>query len=85
MSQAVYILCALTSAVCTVLLFRRYFESKNELVFWSSICFLALTFANILLFIDLVIVPHIDLAVWRNAITFIGGSVLLYGLIRSET
>ena len=85
MSQAVYILCALTSAVCTVLLFRRYFESRNELVFWSSVCFLALTVANILLFIDLVIVPQYDLVVWRNAISFVGGSLLLYGLIRSET
>ena len=85
MSHAVYILCAATSAVCAVLLLRRCCAARNPLVFWAALCFLALTAANVLLFVDLVVVPHIDLATWRNLITFVGGSLLLYGLIRNET
>jgi hypothetical protein len=52
---------------------------------WSALCFLALTAGNILLFIDLVVVPKFDLSLLRTAIVFSGGSLLLYGLIRSST
>jgi hypothetical protein len=86
MGYAVYILCALTSLGCTVLLIGRYRKSGVDLLFWSALSFLLLTVANILLFVDLVLLGQsMDLSVYRNAVNFVAISVLLYGLIRNNT
>lgn len=84
MSYAVSILCAITSLVCTVLLLRSVRKGASPLIGWTAVCFLALTVANILLFVDLVLVPQVDLSVWRTGVSFAGGSLLLFGLIRSS-
>lgn len=86
MAHIVYILCALTSIGCTVLLFGRYKKSRVDLLFWSSLAFLAFTITNILLFVDLVLLgPGTDLGLWRNICTLAGVAVLLYGLINDNT
>ncbi len=86
MGYAVYILCALTSLGCTVLLINRYRKSRVNLLFWSAVAFLLLTVTNILLVIDLVLLPTtVDLSVYRNFATMVAVSVLLYGLIRNNT
>jgi hypothetical protein len=81
MAEAVYILCSLTSLACTILLLRGYLRSRVSLLLWSSLCFLGLTISNILLFVDLVLVPYIDLSIWRSLVTLIALIVLIYGLI----
>ena len=86
MSYAVYILCALTSLGCTVLLIGRYRKSRVDLLFWSAVAFLLLTVTNVLLFVDLVLLgKSVDLSIFRNGVTLIAISVLLYGLIRNNT
>ena len=86
MGYIVYILCALTSLGCTILLFGRYKKTGVQLLFWSSFAFLAFTITNTLLFIDLVLLgPARDLALWRNLCTLIGICVLLYALINDNT
>ena len=86
MGEAVYILCALTSLGCTLLLIGRYRKSHVDLLFWSAIAFLLLTVTNILLFVDLVILgAGFDLSLFRNGSTLVGILVLLYGLIRNNT
>jgi hypothetical protein len=48
--------------------------------------FLAFTGTNVLLFIDLAVLPHqIDLALVRNALTLVGVLVLLHALIHDNT
>jgi hypothetical protein len=81
MAEAVYVLCALTSVVCAILLLNGYRASRTPLLFWSSLCFVALALNNVLLFVDLVMVPGTDLAVWRSVIALAGMLLLLYGLI----
>jgi hypothetical protein len=81
MAEAVYILCALTSIACTVLLLRGYRRSGQRLLLWSGLCFAALAVSNLVLFVDLVMVPGLDLSVWRNSIALVGVATLLYGLI----
>jgi hypothetical protein len=83
--QIVYILCGLTSLGCTVLLFGRYRQTRVKLLFWSALAFLAFTVTNVLLFVDLVIFPSWDLAVWRNAWTLAGVMVLLGALIHDNS
>lgn len=85
MAEAVYILCALTSGAVALLLLRHYRKSKVPLVLWTGICFVALTIANALLFIDLVVVPSQDLLVLRHLASLFGAGALLYELIRSNT
>jgi hypothetical protein len=83
--KIVYILCALTSFGCTLLLISRYQKTRVDLLFWSAVAFFCFTATNIILFIDLVILPNVDLALWRNGFTLVGVLVLLYGLIRNNT
>ena len=81
MAEAVYVLCALTSVTCAVLLWRGYSSSKARMLFWGSLCFMGLAVNNILLFIDLVMVPAIDLTLLRGAIALVAMMTLLFGLI----
>ena len=83
MAEVVYILCFLASLLCAVLLMRGYRRSKHELLFWSALCFIILGVGNIVLVIDLVILgpEGADLSLWRTALTLVGMTVLLYGLI----
>lgn len=77
----VYVLCALTSLACAVLLLRGYFRTRVRLLLWSGLCFAGLTLNNVLLVVDVGVVPNIDLSAWRTLPAVIGVGVLLYGLI----
>jgi len=81
MAELVYVLCAATSVVCAVLLLRGYLASRTRLLFWASLCFLGLALNNILLFVDLIVLPDVDLFWWRTATALVGMMVLLFGLI----
>lgn len=80
MSETVYILCAATSIVCAWLLLRGYRASRTRLLFWSSLCFFGLAANNILLVIDLILVPDDDLSILRTAIALAAMVVLVVGL-----
>lgn len=80
-AELVYALCAATGLLCAVLLLRGYRASRTKLLFWASLCFAGLALNNVLLFIDLILLPQIDLFVWRSVAALAGMSVLLYGLI----
>jgi hypothetical protein len=79
--KIVYLLCGLTSAGCAVLLLRSYAQNKSRLLFWSGLCFVLLGISNIGLFIDLVVLPEIDLSLYRNCITAAALIMLVYGFV----
>lgn len=81
MAETVYLLCAATSIVCAVLLLRGYLASRTALLLWSSLCFVGLALNNALLFIDLVIVPGVDLRHVRNVVALASLMILIYGLL----
>jgi hypothetical protein len=81
MAEIVYLLCALTSLGCAVLLFRQYASARTKLLLWSSLCFGGLAANNALLFVDRVLVPSMDLSMYRSCIALVAMLVLLYGLI----
>lgn len=81
MAGMVYVLCALTSLACTVLLLRGYRQSGVRLLFWSGLCFLGLALNNGLLFVDRKVFPEVDLYLLRNLPALAGLMLLLYGLI----
>lgn len=81
MAEAVYTLCAATSVLCAILLYVGWIASHARLLFWSSLCFAGLALNNILLVVDLVFVPSVDLFFLRTAPALAGLAVLLFGLI----
>jgi Family of unknown function (DUF5985) len=82
MAEAVYILCALTSGLCTVLLTRGWLATHVRLLLWSAICFAILTVNNLLLVVDLVFLDDdADLSTARAATGLAGLLVLLYALV----
>lgn len=80
---SVYVLCALTSIVCAVMLLRGYLRSRSRLLLWSSLCFIGFGVNNLLLMIDRVFYPEVTFfpAAWRSGAALLGLCVLIYGLI----
>jgi hypothetical protein len=85
MPELVYFFCGLTSIACVALLFRQYRKTPTPLLFWSVGCFVLFAISNILLFVDLIVLTHIDLSPLRYALTLIGACMMLYGLVRQNT
>jgi hypothetical protein len=83
MAEVVYIMCALMSIACAVLLFQGYRHSRSHLLLWSCLCFIGLALNNSVLFVDMVILPEINMwgTLWRNFLSAVSGSLLLFGLI----
>ena len=81
MAGLVYLLCAIAALLCAVLLLRAYGQNRTRLLLWSGLCFVGLTINNALVFVDLVVVPSVDLYVWRNVAAVVALGMLLYGLI----
>ena len=82
MGPFVYVLGALTTLLCSVLLLRGYLRGRRRWLLWSGLCFAGLTVSNSLLFIDLVLLPvSIDLFMLRLAIAAASMLLLVYGLI----
>lgn len=81
MAETVYLLCAITSIVCAIMLLRGYRASRTKLLFWSCLCFAGLALNNVLLFLDLVLVPQMDLSVLRSSIALGAMMMLIFGLV----
>ena len=81
-NSILYLLALVTSLACMVLLFRAYAASGLRLLLWSALCFVGLSVNNVLLFIDLVILPtQVDLRPYRLLSALVGLLFLLYGFI----
>jgi len=82
MAAAVYVLCALTSLACAILLLRAYQVRGVRLLLWSGLAFVGFTLGNVMLVVDRVLVgPETDLAIWRSLPVLAGLTVLVYGLV----
>ena len=81
MPELVYVLCALTSVVCAGLLLRSYLANRSKLLLWSTLCFIGLAINNIFLFVDLVVVPDLDLRLARSGSAISALALLTFGLV----
>lgn len=83
---AVYILCFVTSSACAYLLGRSYQRSGVRLLLWSAACFTFLAANNLLLVLDLVVLPETNLRIARLLAALAAVIVLIVGFIwESET
>lgn len=81
MAAIIYGLCALAAGLCTYLLLQAYRRGRYRLLLWSGICFAGLTLNNLLLVVDKLILPDVDLSSWRTVAALLAMGILLYGLI----
>ena len=77
----VYILCAATSLLCALMLLRSFAKQRVRLLFWSGLCFLVLTIENVILYVDVFVIPDVDLSLWRKLPSLVALAILLFGLI----
>ncbi|HET8696973.1 MAG TPA: DUF5985 family protein [Gammaproteobacteria bacterium] len=77
-----FLLAALTSIGCMWLLLRAYARTRVRLLFWTGVCFIALSVNNVVLFIDVVVLPtQVDLRMLRLGAALAGIACLLYAFI----
>ena len=82
MASAVYFLCALTAILCAWLLLQAYLaRGRYRLLLWSGLCFVGLAANNLLLVVDKLVLPDVDLSLWRTSVALAAMMVLLYGLV----
>jgi hypothetical protein len=81
MTGLVYLLCAATCLLCAILLLRGYRHTRVTLLFWSALCFFGLMIDNIMLYVDVVVVPDVNLAIWRKVPGFLATLLLVFGLV----
>jgi hypothetical protein len=84
MAATIYALCALTAFLCSILLLQAYRRSGYRLLFFSGLCFVGLTINNLLLVLDKILLPSVDLSAARVSVGLLAMIVLLYGLIWSS-
>jgi len=81
LDHVINLLGAGTSLLCAILLLRGYARGRRQLLLWSGLCFAGIALSNALFFVDLVLLPTIDLYPVRLAVTAASLMLLLYGLI----
>lgn len=80
-ASAVYLLCLLTSVVCAGLLIRGYQRNRTRMLLWSAACFALLAVNNLLVVLDILVLPDVDLSLARTACNLAAVGTLLYGFI----
>jgi hypothetical protein len=82
LASLVYLLGAIVTAMCAILLLRGFARSRSRLLLWSGLCFAGLTVSNAILFIDLVLLPtELSLYMWRLGTAAAAMLLLVYGLV----
>lgn len=86
MPGLVYILAALTSLGSAMLLMRGAMRKEaGGLLFWSTLCFLAMALNNFLLYVNFHWFPDVDLLMASHLATVVGIVLLNIGLIWHAT
>ncbi len=77
---AVYLLCFATSSACAFLLARNYRRTRARLLLWSALCFTLLALNNLMVVLDLLLLPDTNFSLVRIFLSLAAVSVLLFGL-----
>lgn len=81
MPSLIYLLAAATCLLCAVLLLRAFAKRRAQLLLWSGICFVGLMLENVMMYIDVVVYPDVDLSLVRRLIGVAALSLIVFGLI----
>jgi Zn-dependent protease len=82
LAKLVYLLGAVVTVTSAILLLRGFARSRSRLLLWSGLCFAGLAVSNVLLFVDLVLLPaNHSLYMWRLSTAAAAMLLLVYGLV----
>ena len=81
MASVVYGLCAAASLFCALLVFGHYRRRRDRVLLWVALSFAGLVVNNLLLFADFIVVPSLDLSLYRSLSAAAALSLLLFGLL----
>jgi hypothetical protein len=81
MAETIYLLCAATSVLAAVLLFRMWRQRGTRLLLWACLCFVGLALNNGILLVDLLVVREIDLLPLRTTTVLVSVALLVFGLL----
>jgi hypothetical protein len=65
-------------------LIRNFLRTRLRLAFLACLCFVGLAANNVLLFVDLVVAPDVDLSLLRGAVALVALLLLVLGMILEE-
>ena len=77
----IYGLCLAASAGCGGLLARAYLKTKTRLLLWTAISFCFFALNNLVLVLDMLVLPDTDLWLLRQLTAGAGVTVLLLGFV----
>jgi hypothetical protein len=80
-ADGIYSLCAGTSLLAAAMLLRHYRARRVRVLLWSCVAFAGLAINNILVLLDLGVLPAVDLSVIRAFTAAASMAILVYGLI----
>ncbi len=84
MGPLIYLLCALTAFACFGLRWRGWRANRAPLLLWSALCFAGLTVSNVLLVVDKLALPQVDLTPLRSVVTLAALLLLIIGLVGGD-
>ena len=80
-ADGIYSLCAATSLLAAGMLLRHYRTRRWRVLLWSCVAFVGLAINNVLVLLDLGVLPAVDLSVIRSFTAAVSLAILVYGLI----
>jgi Family of unknown function (DUF5985) len=81
LEATIYMLCVFSSLLCAYLLARAYRRAKTRLLVWSALCFAFLALNNLVLAVDVLLLPGVDLTIFQLLTSLAAVMVLLYAFV----
>jgi hypothetical protein len=84
MAELIYGLCTILSLAIAVMLWRQHRRSPSRMIYWTALCFTGLALSNLVLVVDKLVFPDLDLRVLRHSISLLSIGLLLFGLVYED-
>jgi len=84
MAELIYGLCTILSLAIAVMLWRQHRRNPTRMIYWTALCFTGLALSNLVLVVDKLVFPDLDLRVLRHSISLLSIGLLLFGLVYED-
>ena len=84
MAELIYGLCTVLSLAIAAMLWRQYRRAPTRMIYWTTLCFIGLALSNLLLVLDKLVIPEMDLRVLRHSVSLLSIGMLLFGLVYED-
>lgn len=84
MAELIYGLCTILSLAIAVMLWRQHRRGPSRMIYWTALCFTGLALSNLVLVVDKLVFPDLDLRVLRHSISLLSIGLLLFGLVYED-